>query len=49
MIKTFLAGGGGGASLVVVGHPLDTVKVRLQADAAGKCLLRSLSFSLEHH
>lgn len=36
MIKTFLAGGGGGASLVVVGHPLDTIKVRLQADAAGQ-------------
>jgi solute carrier family 25 carnitine/acylcarnitine transporter 20/29 len=32
MIKTFLAGGGGGASLVIVGQPLDTIKVRMQAD-----------------
>ena len=29
-IKTFLAGGGGGASLTVVGQPLDTIKVRMQ-------------------
>uniref|UniRef100_G3WLL0 Solute carrier family 25 member 20 n=1 Tax=Sarcophilus harrisii TaxID=9305 RepID=G3WLL0_SARHA len=28
--KNFLAGGFGGACVVVVGHPLDTVKVRLQ-------------------
>lgn len=32
MIKTFIAGGGGGASLVIVGQPLDTIKVRMQAD-----------------
>lgn len=36
MIKTFLAGGGGGASLVIVGQPLDTIKTRLQADSVGK-------------
>ncbi|KAG7160121.1 Mitochondrial carnitine/acylcarnitine carrier protein-like [Homarus americanus] len=29
-IKDFLAGGFGGACTVVVGHPLDTIKVRLQ-------------------
>mmetsp|Transcript_1402 Transcript_1402/g.4101 ORF Transcript_1402/g.4101 Transcript_1402/m.4101 type:complete len:291 (-) Transcript_1402:120-992(-) len=36
MIKTFLAGGGGGASLVLVGQPLDTIKVRIQSDTAGR-------------
>jgi len=30
LIKTFLAGGAGGACLVLVGHPLDTIKVRIQ-------------------
>eukprot|EP00004_Rigifila_ramosa_P017793 TRINITY_DN4374_c0_g1_i2.p1 TRINITY_DN4374_c0_g1~~TRINITY_DN4374_c0_g1_i2.p1 ORF type:complete len:322 (+),score=58.93 TRINITY_DN4374_c0_g1_i2:42-968(+) len=30
LLKTFIAGGAGGASLVLVGHPLDTVKVRIQ-------------------
>ena len=34
-LKTFLAGGCGGASLVIVGQPLDTVKVRMQADTSG--------------
>lgn len=29
-LKTFLAGGGGGCSLAVVGQPLDTIKVRIQ-------------------
>lgn len=29
-IKDFIAGGVGGACLVIVGHPLDTIKVRLQ-------------------
>ncbi|CAF0769989.1 unnamed protein product [Rotaria sordida] len=29
-IKDFLAGGVGGACLVITGHPLDTIKVRLQ-------------------
>eukprot|EP01050_Picozoa_sp_SAG11_P001173 SAG11_NODE_50_length_19992_cov_9.945157_3_plen_287_part_00 len=29
-IKSFLAGGGGGASLAIVGQPLDTIKVRIQ-------------------
>eukprot|EP01046_Picozoa_sp_COSAG06_P082179 COSAG06_NODE_29238_length_560_cov_0.885033_1_plen_37_part_10 len=36
MVKTFIAGGGGGASLVIVGQPLDTIKVRLQADTVGR-------------
>jgi len=30
-LKSFLAGGGGGICLVLVGHPLDTIKVRIQA------------------
>jgi hypothetical protein len=30
LLKSFLAGGFGGVCLVVVGHPLDTIKVRLQ-------------------
>lgn len=30
MLKTTLAGGFGGACLVLVGHPLDTIKVRIQ-------------------
>eukprot|EP00794_Sanderia_malayensis_P006982 gene6982-7767_t len=30
-VKHFIAGGGGGMSLVFAGHPLDTIKVRLQA------------------
>jgi len=29
-LKDFIAGGFGGACLVIVGHPLDTIKVRLQ-------------------
>ena len=28
-IKDFIAGGVGGACLVIVGHPLDTIKVSL--------------------
>jgi len=30
LLKTTLAGGAGGACLVLVGHPLDTIKVRIQ-------------------
>eukprot|EP00282_Hemiselmis_andersenii_P014569 CAMPEP_0114148932 /NCGR_PEP_ID=MMETSP0043_2-20121206/21889_1 /TAXON_ID=464988 /ORGANISM="Hemiselmis andersenii, Strain CCMP644" /LENGTH=345 /DNA_ID=CAMNT_0001243541 /DNA_START=45 /DNA_END=1078 /DNA_ORIENTATION=- len=29
-LKSFLAGGAGGVCLVLVGHPLDTIKVRIQ-------------------
>ena len=29
-LKSFLSGGFGGISLVIVGHPLDLIKVRLQ-------------------
>ena len=29
-LKSFIAGGVGGVCLVVVGHPLDTIKVRIQ-------------------
>ncbi|CAF1318121.1 unnamed protein product [Adineta ricciae] len=32
-IKDFIAGGVGGACLVITGHPLDTIKVRLQTQA----------------
>jgi solute carrier family 25 carnitine/acylcarnitine transporter 20/29 len=32
-IKSFLSGGFGGMSLVFVGHPLDTIKVRLQTNS----------------
>lgn len=34
--KSFIAGGAGGMSLVFVGHPLDTVKVKLQTAARGE-------------
>ena len=34
--KSFVAGGAGGMSLVFVGHPLDTVKVKLQTAARGE-------------
>ena len=30
LAKNFIAGGAGGISLVLSGHPLDTIKVRLQ-------------------
>nr|XP_029509249.1 mitochondrial carnitine/acylcarnitine carrier protein-like isoform X2 [Oncorhynchus nerka] len=30
LLKNFVAGGAGGACLLFVGHPLDTIKVRLQ-------------------
>jgi solute carrier family 25 carnitine/acylcarnitine transporter 20/29 len=30
LFKSFVAGGVGGMSLVLVGHPLDTIKVRVQ-------------------
>ena len=30
LLKSFVAGGVGGMSLVLVGHPLDTIKVRVQ-------------------
>ena len=33
-IKSFISGGFGGVSLVLVGHPFDLVKVRLQTGAA---------------
>lgn len=29
-LMSFFAGGGGGVCLVAVGHPLDTIKVKLQ-------------------
>ena len=34
-LKSFIAGGGGGASLVLVGQPFDTIKVRIQGDTKG--------------
>jgi hypothetical protein len=30
LLKQFIAGGVGGVCLVLVGHPLDTIKVRIQ-------------------
>lgn len=35
-VKSFLAGGAGGMSLVFVGHPLDTIKVKMQTAAKGE-------------
>ncbi|KAL1020504.1 hypothetical protein UPYG_G00000940 [Umbra pygmaea] len=32
-LKNFVAGGAGGACLLLVGHPLDTIKVRLQTQS----------------
>jgi len=39
MLKTFLAGGGGGCSLAVVGQPLDTIKVRIQTGQSAKGII----------
>ena len=49
-LKSFIAGGGGGASLVLVGQPFDTIKVRLQNERTkvarfsglGDCLRQTL-------
>ncbi|XP_029012255.1 mitochondrial carnitine/acylcarnitine carrier protein [Betta splendens] len=40
-LKNFIAGGIGGACLLLAGHPLDTIKVRLQTQpkASASCLL----------
>lgn len=38
--KSFLAGGCGGVSATVVGHPFDTIKVRLQTQSATNPLYR---------
>lgn len=35
LVKNFIAGGAGGVCLVVAGHPLDTIKVRLQTQPTG--------------
>eukprot|EP01061_Rhynchopus_euleeides_P004889 TRINITY_DN1408_c0_g2_i1.p1 TRINITY_DN1408_c0_g2~~TRINITY_DN1408_c0_g2_i1.p1 ORF type:complete len:323 (+),score=119.91 TRINITY_DN1408_c0_g2_i1:66-971(+) len=35
-LQSFIAGGAGGMCLVFVGHPLDTVKVKLQTDTTGQ-------------
>ncbi|XP_042307090.1 mitochondrial carnitine/acylcarnitine carrier protein [Sceloporus undulatus] len=46
-LKNFFAGGFGGVCLVFVGHPLDTIKVRLQtqpAPSSGQALLYSGTF-----
>ncbi|KAL4655472.1 mitochondrial carnitine/acylcarnitine carrier protein-like [Arapaima gigas] len=36
-LKNFIAGGVGGACLLLAGHPLDTIKVRLQTQPRGTC------------
>ena len=40
--KRFLAGTVSGAALVVVGHPLDTLRVALQVDVSGTARLVGL-------
>lgn len=35
-LKSFLSGGVGGIGLVLVGHPFDLIKVRLQTAAKGE-------------
>jgi len=35
LAKDFIAGGVGGSCLVVVGHPFDTIKVRIQTSSTG--------------
>ncbi|KAB5545972.1 hypothetical protein PHYPO_G00066790 [Pangasianodon hypophthalmus] len=36
-VKNFVAGGVGGACLLLAGHPLDTIKVRLQTQPKASC------------
>uniref|UniRef100_A0A3B4X0G2 Mitochondrial carnitine/acylcarnitine carrier protein-like n=1 Tax=Seriola lalandi dorsalis TaxID=1841481 RepID=A0A3B4X0G2_SERLL len=36
-LKNFVAGGVGGACLLLAGHPLDTIKVRLQTQPKASC------------
>ncbi|XP_071314906.1 mitochondrial carnitine/acylcarnitine carrier protein-like [Trachinotus anak] len=36
-LKNFMAGGVGGACLLLAGHPLDTIKVRLQTQPKASC------------
>ncbi|XP_062871595.1 mitochondrial carnitine/acylcarnitine carrier protein [Trichomycterus rosablanca] len=36
-VKNFVAGGVGGACLLLAGHPLDTIKVRLQTQPRASC------------
>uniref|UniRef100_A0A4W4F842 Uncharacterized protein n=1 Tax=Electrophorus electricus TaxID=8005 RepID=A0A4W4F842_ELEEL len=36
-VKNFVAGGAGGACLLFAGHPLDTIKVRLQTQPKASC------------
>ncbi|XP_026189500.1 mitochondrial carnitine/acylcarnitine carrier protein isoform X2 [Mastacembelus armatus] len=36
-LKNFVAGGVGGACLLLTGHPLDTIKVRLQTQPKASC------------
>ena len=47
-LKSFLAGGVGGVCVVLVGHPLDLIKVRMQTAGAGgsKNVLGMLSQTL---
>lgn len=41
-IKSFFAGGVGGACLVVIGHPPDTIKVRFKKQTKRKSLKISI-------
>lgn len=45
-LKSFVSGGVGGACCVLVGHPLDLVKVRMQTGGAGGSVFGMLSDTL---
>lgn len=45
-LKSFVSGGVGGACCVLVGHPLDLVKVRMQTGGAGGSVFSMLSDTL---
>ena len=38
LIKSFIAGGVGGTCLVLVGHPFDTIKVRVQTSTTNESM-----------
>ncbi len=38
LLKSFIAGGVGGVCLVSVGHPFDTIKVRVQTSTSNETM-----------